>query len=152
MLYRYIYLSSATEPMSDADIEQILAASRRNNTPAEITGMLMYHDGHFLQILEGPKDAVRACVSRIKADPRHDTIFRLQSGPVPSRAFPDWRMGFARPADLSDETRHAVVDLYALARPESPSPTDDRDVRTAIRSFLASFRFLRAPLGEDGAT
>ncbi len=147
MLYRYIYLSSAIEPMTQEDIEQILAASRRNNTPAEITGLLVYHDGHFLQVIEGPKEAVTHCVARIKQDPRHDTIFRLSSGPVAQRAFPDWRMGFAHPEDLSADVRHAVVSLYEFARPESPARSEERDVRHALRSFLEGFRFLRPESG-----
>jgi len=147
MIYRYIYLSTATEPMTEEDIEQILATSRRNNTPAEITGLLVYHDGHFLQVIEGPKEAVTDCVARIKQDPRHDAIFRLSSGPAAQRAFADWRMGFARPEDLDAEVRHAVVSLYEFARPESPARSDDRDVRRAIRSFLECFRFLRPASG-----
>jgi hypothetical protein len=150
MLYRYIYLSTAIEPMTEADVEQILAASRRNNTPVEITGLLIYHQGHFLQVIEGPKAAVNTCIARIKRDPRHDAIFRLGSGPAERRAFPDWRMGFARPEDLAGDVRFAALDLHELAGPDSPARSDVPDVRRAIRTFLEGFRFLRAPEHQAG--
>jgi hypothetical protein len=143
VLYRFIYLSAESWPLTQADIDDILLASRRNNTADGITGLLVFHDGRFLQVLEGEKEAVSACVARIRKDPRHDAIFRVENGPVEARAFEGWQMGFARPDDLPEELREAAFSIYELVQPNSPSRGDDPHVRQVVRNFMASFRFLR---------
>ena len=143
MLYRYMYLSSATDQFAHDDIEDILTTSHRNNEPVGITGLLVMHERRFLQVLEGPKDDVTRCVNRIKHDARHDGIFRLSSGPVQDRAFPRWRMGFAMAEELLAEGDAPVFSIADLARPYSADRGNAPEVRAAIREFLAGFRFLR---------
>jgi methanogenic corrinoid protein MtbC1 len=55
-----------------------------------VTGMLIYERGSFLQTLEGPKDKLDALWSSIKQDPRHDHIEVLTEHIAPSRLFSDW--------------------------------------------------------------
>lgn len=93
---RILYISAATSGVTDADIADILAASRRNNATAGVTGMLLHLDGGFLQILEGPEAAVDGTYRRISGDGRHKHIVTLWSEPAEQRAFRDWSMGFDR--------------------------------------------------------
>ena len=145
MLYRYMYLSSQTRPLSPEAMQAVLEVSRRNNLADGLTGLLLAHEGRFFQVIEGPRDAVYACLHRIRHDDRHDGIMRLDSGPVAERAFPLWRMGYAVPDDLAPEHRTAVFSIYDLARPGSTDRGTDPAVRAMIRNFLSSFRFLRPP-------
>ena len=89
------YFSTETVPFSDADLFELLEVSRRNNIADDITGMMIYHDGHFVQVLEGPEEAVRATYARIASDVRHRDISLELEDRVEERAFPDWSMGFA---------------------------------------------------------
>lgn len=93
-MYQLVYVSSATVPFPTPDLLALLAVSRANNSRAGVTGLLLYRDGNFMQVLEGPEDAVRATFARIEGDRRHKGSLVLLSGPVPSRQFPDWSMGF----------------------------------------------------------
>ena len=65
MLIQLTYASRATDRLGPTDIKEILAASRRNNTPLGITGALCIHNGIFLQILEGDRQAVSTLYHRI---------------------------------------------------------------------------------------
>lgn len=73
-------------------LASILVASRRNNPRADITGCLICRADIYLQLLEGPEDAVEALYARIAVDDRHLAVERLLAGPVETRLFPDWAM------------------------------------------------------------
>lgn len=88
------YLSTATDPYDDSALSELLSTSRTNNHAADLTGMLLYAGGHFIQTLEGPEDVVDATFARIERDPKHRDVFIALREEVPSRTFPDWSMGF----------------------------------------------------------
>ena len=60
-MLRIFYISAATRFATARELDGILAVSRERNTADKITGLLLYHDGSFAQILEGPDEAVRNC-------------------------------------------------------------------------------------------
>ena len=89
-----IYVSSAVNKFSKPELLALLEQSRLKNFDLDITGMLLYRDGNFIQVLEGPPDAVRQLFETIKADPRHHGVLRLMERPIQQRQFSDWSMGF----------------------------------------------------------
>ena len=89
------YLSSATSPMTQVGLEEILAQSRRNNTAAGLSGMLLYAEEHFIQTLEGEETPVEKAFDRIRADARHRNVIVALHEEVSKPAFADWSMGFA---------------------------------------------------------
>jgi len=93
-LFFLVYVSSAVRPFSRGDLEDLLATSRGNNAGLGITGMLLYKDGNFMQVLEGEEGAVRALYDKIGNDPRHRGEITLREGFTEERQFPDWSMGF----------------------------------------------------------
>jgi hypothetical protein len=100
-----IYVSIANEPFSDADLVELLNVSRRNNELSGITGMLLYKDRRFLQILEGDEHAVRETYERILRDPRHRDAVTLLEGERSEREFDEWSMAFKH---LDDEAVRAT--------------------------------------------
>ncbi|MHA7145378.1 BLUF domain-containing protein [Arthrobacter sp. TmT3-37] len=99
-----VYSSTATRPFSDADLAELLAACRRTNNSSHLTGMLLYRQGRFLQVLEGPEATVRDRMDIIRADPRHTRIRVLIDDTINERQFPDWTMGYEPlSATMSDE-------------------------------------------------
>lgn len=93
-IFQLAYASSATGELSVEQLERLLAQARTRNQALNITGMLLYAEGVFLQVLEGPQDRVRGLYKRICQDERHARIFLVHEGEVGQRSFPDWRMGF----------------------------------------------------------
>lgn len=94
-LHRLLYCSRQTfAPGTDpeAEIEAIVTASVRNNARIELTGLLLAHQGWFLQALEGPAQSVMTTYQRILNDRRHAESRVLAAGPVERREFGNWNM------------------------------------------------------------
>jgi hypothetical protein len=99
-MYYMIYVSQAKKPMDSAELELLLAHSRKWNTARGLTGLLIYRysteagSGHFIQMLEGEEREVRALFEKIKSDKRHHSILTFGFGEIESRMFSEWAMGF----------------------------------------------------------
>jgi len=104
------YASRATEPFDHARLVTLLTASRTNNSRDGITGMLVYSDPDFIQILEGPDAAVRGLLQRIGRDPRHTDVRILLDERVSERKYSTWSMGYepTTPGDGSDAAVTAI--------------------------------------------
>ena len=89
-----VYVSSASRPLREEEILEILRVARLNNEKLDITGMLLYRGGNFLQVLEGPSGAVDTVLQKIKRDPRHQGIILMSRKKIEERLFGDWRMAF----------------------------------------------------------
>jgi hypothetical protein len=100
-LFRIAYISAASKSFDPAELREMLKESDARNKEAGITGMLLYKDGQFMQVLEGPGEAVTTTFSRISKDPRHHDIKVLLQGAVQERRFPGWSMAF-RDLNLPD--------------------------------------------------
>ena len=94
-MHYIIYTSTATELMPEEELKALLETARNNNTAHNISGMLLYSNGVFLQVLEGDnKDDLDHLYRHIEQDERHHSIIRLIGGKTDQRQFPDWSMGF----------------------------------------------------------
>ena len=98
-LIQLIYVSSLSDIKLEQDIGKILESSVRHNKENDITGMLLYANGNFLQVLEGEAEAVGRTFTRICADPRHYDIIHLISEPIAQRHFSQWSMGYQHLSD-----------------------------------------------------
>ncbi len=93
-MFHIIYVSNAVEPMSNDALKELLHVSRVNNERNQITGMLLYKNGHFMQVIEGDEARVTELMNIIKKDIRHKNVDILRSEYTQSRDFPNWTMGF----------------------------------------------------------
>ncbi len=96
MLSKLIYASQAAHPMTDAELAALLSSARQHNASSGLSGMLLYSNQSFLQILEGELDALDELYTRITQDPRHSRLRLLSRGPIDSRKFAQWSMGFEK--------------------------------------------------------
>lgn len=92
-LVQLIYTSTLTDN-NEALLEPIHASALRHNKRNSITGMLLFHKGHFLQVLEGEPNDVMITYQRICNDTRHSEIRLLLEQSTKDRHFPTWLMGF----------------------------------------------------------
>jgi len=93
-MVRIVYVSVATQPFSEDDLLHLLAKCRSSNTERSISGQLIYSDGTFMQVLEGPESAIDETYNKIKDDPRHKNVQLIERKAIRQRQFPDWSMGF----------------------------------------------------------
>jgi hypothetical protein len=109
-VHRLLYWSRQTPAVAlglDAAVGDILRASIANNSADRISGLLLCIQGVFLQVLEGPEEAVRHAYGRIGRDPRHREVSLIGAGRAEGRLFAEWSM-CARSLNASDK---AIVDL-----------------------------------------
>ncbi len=93
-MIRLVFSSSACGPMTQERLLDILRDSRRDNVRDGLTGMLLYREGVFLQVLEGPAEAVDAALLRSFMNPHHTGEHVIERQAIGKRRFQDWRMSF----------------------------------------------------------
>jgi hypothetical protein len=141
-MFHLIYASRARQKFSELDLKTLLTRSRSNNGRLDVTGMLMYHDGAFLQVLEGDELSVRGVFKRIERDGRHAqvTILRNQTSFVERRIFGDWSMGFANTSSTAPVLVDLAVgqDLLTLSKTQAIELLSSCKPTSAIRTRLTS--------------
>lgn len=118
-LEQLVYISRSNIPLSSPlDVADILDVSSRNNTEFRITGALTYCDDRFIQLLEGPPDALDWLVERLSYDPRHREFDLLGRIAIRERAFPEWSMIFPT---LTPVSQTMMAKLIADNRRHAPA-------------------------------
>jgi hypothetical protein len=91
------YASAASIPFSGQALGDLLLAARSKNSRLGLTGMLIFHQDSFFQVLEGPSATIDGLYERICADERHTKIVKLIQEPIEKRSFSGWTMGLGQP-------------------------------------------------------
>jgi len=89
-----LYLSNAKPELKQAELDRILEVSRKNNPSRDITGLLVFANGVFIQVLEGPSNEVTNLFETICDDTRHQEVAMLGEYVGQERIFSKWSMGF----------------------------------------------------------
>ena len=89
-----VYVSSATKEMSIGDLNSLLEQSRARNKRQNITGMLLYIGGNYIQVLEGDEKDVCEIYNSILDDSRNEGNIIVEEESIKERDFPTWSMGF----------------------------------------------------------
>lgn len=136
-LHRLLYASRqsfAPDMIPDEEIDGLIRASIRNNREVAITGLLLVHDGWFVQALEGPAEAVMTTYRRIVDDPRHTAARVIHAGPAEARAFGDWNM-CARRFSKADDAILDTLGQRAAFDPATMSPAAALRLLKAVRGI-----------------
>lgn len=104
-LEQLVYVSTDTGNVTNAiRAADILAEARRNNARDDITGVLTFCSGRFIQILEGRTAVIEPLLDKLRADRRHRDLQILGRRDIPQRDFPTWDMVSPRlaPAQINE--------------------------------------------------
>lgn len=93
-LFHLGYVSTETQHFSSETLIALLTEARTANAEHDVTGLLLYREGSFYQVLEGAESDVIATFEAIERDPRHASVRVLFKGETDTREFADWQMGF----------------------------------------------------------
>lgn len=88
------YLSEAISDMSFLGLMRLLESARAFNQQNGISGILLYDNQQFGQIIEGERASVMKAWKRIQEDKRHHRIELLEIREISERSFPDWLLRF----------------------------------------------------------
>jgi hypothetical protein len=133
-IHQLIYISAANRDFSEEELEELLTKARENNASLDITGMLLFHEGSFIQALEGPKAKVKALYEKIAQDERHTETVVLYKGDQEERDFDSWSMGFYRSNQSSAENLEGFHNFLATGFRNSHRETASR-ARKALLQF-----------------
>lgn len=143
MLNKLIYASQAVEPMSASELAELLERARKRNAAAGITGLLLYGEQSFVQLLEGANADLLPIYRSIERDRRHKTLRLLSYEPIAARRFADWSMGFAH---VEEDLLRRTLPGY---RPASCFPlVDPQLVRDAAIAETLLMLYRSNPTGD----
>ncbi len=91
-LIRLVFTSQVTGTLDASTLQQIAAASERNNWRDGITGVLLIAPSRFVQVLEGERADVSACFARIAGDARNKGSQLLSLTYLTRRRFARWTL------------------------------------------------------------
>ncbi len=114
-LIQLIYSSAAMYDFSQEDVIDLLAKARENNSSLNVTGMLLYTERSFFQILEGEPDVVDALFEKIGQDKRHTKVVTIIRETIPKRSFGEWTMGYANVTSQEVEQLVGMNDFFSYA-------------------------------------
>ena len=132
-LYSLIYRSQASPLVQEIALTALLRNARLHNERNRIGGLLLYANGEFMQVLEGPESALTELYDRIQADPRHFDVRMIAYGPIDGRSFPDWRMAYA-PIDA--RTLREIVGFLPLKTMPGLTAHPTPEMAQTLRDFV----------------
>lgn len=132
--------SSARVMLTEGELFRILAVAVVRNKSNGITGILLYNEGVFLQVLEGPLEAVQETFRRNCCDIRHYGVRILLDKIVPTRSFDSWKMGFPLRSPPLKALPEEFFDLNSFSPQNWTLHSVDPVVKALIVSFKSMFR------------
>ena len=97
MTFQLLYSSEASEELDEAAIDELIETSRQRNVSKGISGLLIYVNRCFLQLLEGEESKVRELFDKIRNDARHSETFIYNEQRASQKAFGSWTTGYREP-------------------------------------------------------
>ncbi len=134
-LHQLVYIGAAEQDFTEKELQELLAKARENNSKLDISGMLLFHEGSFIQALEGEKAAVESLYNKIGQDERHTETRVLFRGEVEERHFETWSMGFYRSNQSSSENLEGFHKFL-----KSGFKREAREDESLARKALLQFR------------
>ncbi|QNH61050.1 BLUF domain-containing protein [Hymenobacter sediminicola] len=137
-MHHIVYQSYAVGHPTNAELKHLLQQSRSNNSRLSITGLLLYGNGSFLQVLEGTEDAVREIYGRIVIDQRHTRVLKLSDGPIEARVFSNWSMGFQVLSGDDFARLTGYIDPYRSNFLDAHLPEIEESMLLLLKSFVVN--------------
>lgn len=113
-MYQLTYRSISRSDLLQEELEAIFKSANIINASKNITGCLIYHNKHFVQILEGNKEDVVQLYEKILVDERHHSATVLWESNVEYRFFEEWKMAFYQPSQ--NNIKEYVSNLLMLTQ------------------------------------
>ena len=134
-LYSIIYASSSKKILTENELEIFLQEIRNLNLMHQITGLLLYSEGNFIQLIEGEKKIIQLVYSKIKKDTRHSHVTTLVKTPITERVFPDWTMGFRKISDENASSIPGYNDFISNRKIKNSLDNKPKEIQVLFKTF-----------------
>lgn len=105
-LAHIIYVSSASKEFTNSDLIKLLKNARINNSKLNVSGILLFTNDSFFQVLEGEAEVIEKLFTKIKQDSGHKKVTVIINENISHRVFADWSMGFV---NLNGEELQKII-------------------------------------------
>jgi RecJ-like exonuclease len=131
MKFAICYVSTAASGISDDEIEDLLKLSSTNNNRDQITGILLFSNGNFFQVLEGEKQVITEVFEKIKQDRRHRNLISIFKKEIENYQFTTYEEEF-----LSLDTTYDGEKInYYASYIEKLDPSIQSPVKYVLKNF-----------------
>lgn len=116
MNYAISYVSTADISLSKEEIDEVLKHTENSNNRQKITGLLLYSDGNFFQVIEGEKAVILKLFDIIIKDVRHHSIIKIFAKEIQNEAFNNYKGDFASNHSLyyGDNLKRYLKNIQSL--------------------------------------
>ena len=106
-------------------VQQVMHSSEVHNEKAQVSGMLIATNSHFLQVLEGPYETVNETFMRIVSDARHEEVKLISFNIIDTRIFQVWGMLGIGIFDLNQRLETELITKYGEQDDELQFPLEE---------------------------
>ncbi|MGM0932949.1 MAG: BLUF domain-containing protein [Bacteroidota bacterium] len=131
MRYAISYVSTANPNLNEEDIANLFEQVNEFNNSHDITGVLLYAETNFFQLIEGEEKVIKSLYSRIEKDSRHNNIIKFVDKPVDKPAFDGYISKFVTD---NSKLNSSNLDTY-LRHVEVLGPSARKSVERVIESI-----------------
>ena len=139
VVYQLIYASSAAEGLDDFSMREIAQTSNYNNKKLGVTGLLLFHQGSILQVLEGDEISVNTLYNKVQYDKRHNGCIILSTRTAERREFANWSMGYKNVSEKESGDALFALTQASLKAILPDSPSDELDALTKTYQRVSGF-------------
>ncbi len=126
------YVSTTNLSLSPDEIKELLITTRHTNNRNDISGILLYADGNFFQVMEGKKEVIDTIFQKIKKDYRHDNLIKIFDRETCTRSFSEYHSSF-----ITVNESYNNIELRAfLAIEKQNNPTGFKNIIYMTNKFL----------------
>lgn len=131
MPHSICYISNATTLLDEFELRKLFNFCRVENKHRGITGILIYKEGTFIQLLEGDESEISSLFEYIILDSRHNQITKVLDRSIKQNIFKDYKTGFG--SFFNDFELHDLDDFIE----EQKNLDYGRSVKALLQPFVA---------------
>ncbi|PKM11107.1 MAG: blue light sensor protein [Gammaproteobacteria bacterium HGW-Gammaproteobacteria-3] len=141
-MIRLVYMSHAVKPFATEDLMQLLRECRDSNAAKGVTGVLLYFNDSFIQVLEGKEEIINKTFQLIKKDPRHKNVVELERTYILQPEFPDWSMGFEEidPAQFANFNIEGFNHFFNTEEASKSNAFDHKLISTLMKHLRTTYK------------
>ncbi|WP_299215432.1 BLUF domain-containing protein [uncultured Aquimarina sp.] len=126
------YVSTADPSLTNSEVNKLFEFVKLHNDSQNITGILMYSDGNFFQVLEGEKDLIQALFAKILLDSRHYDVIKIFDRKTPNCSFSKYHSSFKV---LGEKYNHKELQHF-LREEKSYNPDNYNNISYLTNKFM----------------
>ena len=131
MLYSICFISNSVQLLQEDELESFLAHSIVHNVVRNISGILLYNEGTFFEVMEGEYVDISVLISKIKRDSRHNNVTIMIEQEISNRLFDSFQTGIVSPGNKVKKR------LLKFKRQLPKASQYSKSLRTLLDSFTS---------------